>query len=234
MIRKIESKNMGSSNLGWLKSIFHFSFAEYYNPKNINFGVLRVINDDLINPHTGFDTHPHRDMEIISYVVQGALTHGDSMGNKSTLNRGHIQYMSAGTGVYHSEHNLGEDVTRLLQIWILPDKRDYKPNYGEYRFPWEERKNKWLHMVSGKHGEAPIKINQDVNFSALELEENEEIEYEIKEGRQGYLVQIEGEGIINGITLSRSDAMEIIEENIKIRAKTLSHFIIIEMKKQEN
>jgi len=234
MIRKIESKNMGSSNLGWLKSIFHFSFAEYYNPKNISFGVLRVINDDLINPHTGFDTHPHKDMEIISYVVQGALTHGDSMGNKSTLNRGHVQYMSAGTGVYHSEHNLGEDVTRLLQIWILPDKKDYKPNYGEYRFPWEERKNKWLHMVSGKEGEAPIKINQDVNFSALELEENGEIEYEIKEGRQGYLVQIEGEGIINGITLSRSDAMEIIEENIRIRAKTLSHFIIIEMKKLKN
>src|SRR5690606_21122 len=97
MLKKIESKNMGSSNLGWLRSLFHFSFAEYFNPLNINFGVLRVINDDLIASGTGFDTHPHRDMEIISYVVKGQLTHGDSMGNKSTITRGQVQYMSAGT-----------------------------------------------------------------------------------------------------------------------------------------
>lgn len=116
MLRKIESQNMGSSNLGWLRSKFHFSFAEYYNPNNINFGVLRVINDDLVLSNTGFDTHPHRDMEIISYVVNGELTHGDSMGNKNTITRGHVQYMSAGTGVYHSEHNLGEDTLRFLQI----------------------------------------------------------------------------------------------------------------------
>lgn len=122
MLRKIESKNMGSINMDWLKSIFHFSFAQYYNPDNMNFGVLRVINDDLIKANTGFDTHPHKDMEIISYVVRGQLTHGDSMGNENTLNRGHVQYMSAGTGVYHSEHNLGEKTLRLLQIWILPDR----------------------------------------------------------------------------------------------------------------
>ena len=124
MLTKIESKNMGNSNLGWLKSKFHFSFAEYYNPDNINFGVLRVINDDLVQPNTGFDTHPHRDMEIISYVVNGELTHGDSMGNKNTITRGHVQYMSAGTGVYHSEHNFGKDTLRLLQIWIFLMKKD--------------------------------------------------------------------------------------------------------------
>lgn len=234
MLKKIESKNMGSSDLGWLKSKFHFSFAEYYNPKNINFGVLRVINDDLINPQTGFDTHPHRDMEIISYVIDSELTHGDSMGNKRTLKRGEVQYMSAGTGVYHSEHNLGDKVARLLQIWIYPDKAGYKPNYGDFRFQWEERKNKWLHMVSNKEGAAPIKINQDVNLSALELEENSEIDYEVKEGRQAYLVQIEGEGNINGIDLDPRDAMEIVEENIKIKAKSLSHFLIVEMKKSED
>lgn len=234
MLKKIESKNMGSSDLGWLKSKFHFSFAEYYNPKNMNFGVLRVINDDLINPHTGFDTHPHKDMEIISYVVKGQLTHGDSMGNKSTLSRGQVQYMSAGTGVYHSEHNLGEEVTRLLQIWILPDKAGYKPNYGEYRFPWEERKNRWLHMVSNKEGDAPIRINQDINLLALELEEGNEIEYEVKEDRQAYLVQIEGISSINGIDLNQRDAMEIVEENIRLKAKSLSHFLIIEMEKSED
>lgn len=231
MLKKFESKNMGSSDIGWLKSKFHFSFAEYYNPNNINFGVLRVINDDLVNPQTGFDTHPHRDMEIISYVVNGELTHGDSMGNKSTLNRGHVQYMSAGTGVYHSEHNLGENVARFLQIWIYPDKTGYKPNYGDYRFPWEERKNKWLHIVSNKEGVAPIKVNQDVNVSALELDENKEIAYFVKEGRQAYLVQIEGAANINGIDLEERDALEIVEENIKITARSLSHFIIIEMKK---
>ncbi|WP_097025451.1 pirin family protein [Clostridium peptidivorans] len=231
MLKKIESKNMGSSDLGWLRSKFHFSFAEYYNTNNMNFGVLRVINDDLVEAGTGFDTHPHRDMEIISYVVNGELTHGDSMGNKNTITRGHVQYMSAGTGVYHSEHNLGRDELRFLQIWILPDNNGYKPNYGDYRFNWNDRQNAWLHMVSSKQGKATIKVNQDVNLSALELEENNEIDYLVKEGRQAYLVQIEGKSNINGITLNQRDAMEIIEESIKIKAETLSHFIIIEMKK---
>ncbi len=124
MLKKIESKNMGSSNLGWLRSKFHFSFAEYYNPNNINFGVLRVINDDLIEAGTGFDTHPHKDMEIISYVVNGDLTHEDSMGNKNTITRGHVQFMSAGSGVYHSEHNFGKEILRLLQIWIFLINKD--------------------------------------------------------------------------------------------------------------
>ena len=207
MLRKIENEKMGSSNLGWLKSKFHFSFAEYYNPNNMGFGLLRVINDDLVNPHTGFDTHPHRDMEIISYVVDGELTHGDSMGNKSTLKRGDVQYMSAGTGVYHSEHNLGEKIARFLQIWILPDKNGHKPNYGEYRFEWNARKNKWLHMVSSNEGHAIVKVNQDVNIFALELEENNEIDYSVEVGRQAYLVQIEGKSKINGITLNERDAV---------------------------
>ena len=169
MLRKIDHRQMGKSNLGWLQSIFHFSFAEYYNPENINFGVLRVINDDQIAPGTGFGTHPHRDMEIISYVVDGSLTHADSMGNQRDVKRGHIQYMSAGTGVLHSEHNRSTDPLRMLQIWILPDKQGYAPNYGDYLFEWEERKNKWLHMVSDKEGSAPVKINQDVNFYSLNL-----------------------------------------------------------------
>lgn len=231
MLKKVEGKNMGFSDLGWLESRFHFSFAEYYNPSRMRFGVLRVINDDLIGPGTGFETHPHKDMEIISYVVDGELTHQDSMGNKSTLNRGHVQYMSAGTGVYHSEHNLGESILRSLQIWILPDEAGHKPNYGEYRFKLEERKDKWLHMVSSKQGVAPIKVNQDVNLSALELDENNEIGYLVKRGRQAYLIQIEGKSSINGIILNQRDALEIVEENINIKAEVFSHFIIIEMKK---
>ena len=108
MLRKIEHKNMGSSESPWLKSLFHFSFANYHNPNNINYGVLRVVNDDLVSADTGFDMHPHRDMEIITYVLDGELTHEDNMGNRNTISRGHVQYMSAGTGIYHSEHNLGK------------------------------------------------------------------------------------------------------------------------------
>ncbi len=232
MLRKIDSRNMGSSNLGWLRSKFHFSFAEYYNPNNINFGVLRVINDDLVEPNTGFDIHPHKNMEIISYVVNGEITHGDSMGNKNTLGRGNVQYMSAGTGVYHSEHNFGKDTLRLLQIWILPDKQGYTPNYGDYKFNWNDRENKWLHIVSSKAGNAPIKINQDMNIYVLELEKGKEIDFKVNEGRQAYLVQIEGNSLINEVELNERDGMEIVEEDILIKAKETSHIMILEMKKQ--
>jgi len=232
MLRKIDNTKMGRSDLGWLKSKFHFSFAEYYNPSNINFGVLRVINDDLVKPGTGFDTHPHRDMEIISYVIDGELTHGDSMGNKRTLSRGHVQYMSAGTGVFHSEHNLGEETLRFLQIWIYPDKNGYEPNYGDYKFEWNDRKNKWLNIVSSKEGNAPIKVNQDVNIFVLELDKDKEIEFKVEEGRQAYLVQIEGRTDINNIGLNMRDGLEIIEEDIKIKAIETSHFLLIEMKKE--
>jgi redox-sensitive bicupin YhaK (pirin superfamily) len=232
LLKKLNSTDMGSSNHGWLKSKFHFSFADYYNPFNINFGVLRVINDDLIEPNSGFDTHPHNDMEIISYVVNGELTHGDSMGNKNTITRGQVQYMSAGTGVFHSEHNFGDSVARFLQIWIFPDKAGYKPVYGDYRFLWEERKNKLLHMVSNKQGDAPIKINQDANLYTLELEKGKKQEFFVGKGRQAYLVQIEGNSTINNIQLQDRDALEIIEEDIIIDADETSHILIIEMLKR--
>lgn len=232
MLRKIDHRNMGKSELGWLRSIFHFSFAEYFNIDNMNFGALRVINDDLIAPGTGFDLHPHKDMEIVSYIVNGALTHGDSMGNKNTVYRGEVQYMSAGTGVFHSEENFGDETTRLLQIWVIPDNKGYKPAYGDYRFNEEDRKNKWLNIVSSKEGEAPIKINQDANFYVVELDEGKEIDFPVGEGRQGYLVQIEGDSIINNLELNERDALEIVEEDIKIKAKKKSHILVIEMKKQ--
>jgi quercetin 2,3-dioxygenase len=223
---------MGKSNLGWLKSIFHFSFAEYFNIDNMNFGVLRVINDDLIEGNTGFDLHPHKDMEIVSYVVDGELTHGDTMGNKNTISRGHVQYMSAGTGVYHSEHNLGDSTARLLQIWVIPDKKGYKPAYGDYRFNWDDRKNKWLNIVSSKDGDAAIKINQDANFYVVELDEGKEIDFQVGSNRQAYLVQIEGNSTINNLELNERDALEIIEEDILIKADKKSHILVIEMKKQ--
>lgn len=233
MLRKLYNKNMGISNLGWLKSKFHFSFANYYNPNNMNFGTLRVINDDLVLPQTGFDTHPHRDMEIISYVIDGELTHGDSMGNKETISRGHVQYMSAGTGVFHSEHNLGDETLRFLQIWILPDARGYKPNYGDYRFDWNDRKNKWLQIVSSTNGSAPIKINQDSNIYVLELDKEQDIIFSVSKDRQAYLVQIEGNSNINGIELNMRGGLESVEEDLEIKAIEKSHFLVIEMRKDD-
>src|SRR6056297_2262926 len=123
MLIKKEYKNMGKNDIGWLKATYHFSFSDYYNPDNMNFGVLRVFNDDIIGANTGFDSHPHKDMEIITYVVDGYLTHEDSMGNKRRVGRGEVQYMSAGTGVYHSESNMEDKDIRTIQIWINPDRK---------------------------------------------------------------------------------------------------------------
>ena len=226
---------MGRSFLGWLDSRFHFSFADYYNPDNIRFGALRVLNDDLVEPGTGFDTHPHQDMEIISYVIDGELTHADSMGNQSTLSRGQVQYMSAGTGVLHSEHNRGSKMLRFLQIWILPDRRGHTPNYGEYRFAMADRENKWLPIATGVNNsasDAPVKIHQDVNIFAATLEKDKPLDFSVTQGRQAYLVLIEGSADINGIRLGMRDAMEITEENITITAEEAAHCFLIEMEKE--
>lgn len=233
MIRFIDHNNMGRSRLGWLDSHFHFSFAEYYNPANIQFGALRVINDDLIEAHTGFDTHPHRDMEIITYVVDGELTHADSMDNQRTLTRGQVQYMSAGTGITHSEHNRGDALLRLLQIWILPNKKGYTPNYGDVLFPWEDRVGKWLHMVCGDASapnKAPIQIHADVNIYAASLADGESLDFKVEQGRQAYLVLIEGEAAIAGHTLQARDALEIVEQDIAVHAKGQAHVLLLEMK----
>lgn len=233
MIKKLDNKNMGRSDLGWLQSIFHFSFAGYYNQDNMNFGVLRVVNDDLVKPNTGFALHPHKDMEIVSYVVDGELNHGDTIGNKNTITRGHVQYMSAGTGISHTEYNYGDTTSRFLQIWLLPNERGLKPNYGDYRFNWEDRKNQWLQIVSSTEGDAPIKINQDANIHVIELDKGNEIDFKVSEGRQAYLIQIEGSSEINNVQLNARDAAEIVEEDIKLKAVDTAHVLVIEMKKEE-
>ncbi len=232
MLKKLLKQNMGTSNLGWLESQFHFSFAEYRNPSNINFGVLRVLNDDIVHPNSGFDTHPHANMEIISYIVNGEITHKDSMGNSETLKRGEVQYLSAGDGIYHSEHNRHntEDL-RLLQIWIIPPKTGLPRLYGSKKYLSEERKNKLLNIVSSENGNAEVKIHQDINMYVSELDESRNIDFKIEKGRQVYFAQIEGSSDINGVELKSGDAMEITKENnINIKAITNSHFLFIEMK----
>jgi quercetin 2,3-dioxygenase len=233
MLKKLPKENMGTSNLGWLESRFHFSFAEYRNPNNMNFGVLRVLNDDIVHPNSGFDTHPHANMEIISYVVDGEITHKDSMGNAETLKRGQVQYLSAGDGIYHSEHNWNKTKDlRLLQIWIVPPKSGLPRLYGSKQFNEIERKDKLLNIVSSQEGNADIKIYQDINMYVSELEANKSIDFDIKKDRQVYFVQIEGTSSINGINLNNGDAMEIVDEDkLEIKAVSNSHFLFIEMKK---
>ena len=233
MLKKLPKENMGTSNLGWLESRFHFSFAEYRNPNNMNFGVLRVLNDDIVHANSGFDTHPHANMEIISYVVKGEITHKDSMGNSETLKRGEVQYLSAGDGIYHSEHNVHktEDL-RLLQIWIVPPKAGLPRLYGSKRFEEIDRKNRLLNIVSRQNGTADIKIYQDINIYVSELETNKTLDFKIEKNRQVYFVQIEGSSSVNEITLNDGDAMKILDiEEIKIKALENSHFLFIEMAK---
>ncbi|MDX2469473.1 MAG: pirin family protein [SAR324 cluster bacterium] len=243
MIRIINFKDLFLSDLGWLQSKFHFSFAEYRNPDNLNFGVLRVMNDDQVAPHQGFGQHPHRDMEIVTYVVSGTLSHQDSMNNKETLTAGDIQYMSAGTGITHSEMNEGNDSSRFLQIWILPEARNLTPNYGSHRFEDSERLNKWLHLISPRgalvtpKGDqvSPLKkrgaeqISQDANFYVTELEGAKNASFEVEEGRQVYLKLIEGEALLNGQALKHGDAAEVIGENVLLETVAGAHILLIEM-----
>ena len=231
MIKIYRVNKLGKSDLGWLKSNFHFSFAQYYDPSRIHFGNLRVLNDDLIAPASGFEMHPHNDMEIISYVVSGELTHQDNMGNKRIVKRGEVQYMSAGTGVLHSEHNFGEVRSRLLQIWIFPSQKDLKPNYGDMNYKWEDRINKLMPIVSSLDGHAQVKINQDANIFVSYLEANQTLDFTIEPNRQAYFVQIEGNSVINTVNLYEGDGAEITNENINITAKGNSHFMIIELPK---
>lgn len=233
MLTYVDHTKMGRSQLGWLDSHFHFSFAEYYNPQNIRFGALRVFNDDIVQAQTGFDTHPHKDMEIISYVVQGELSHKDSMGNVHTLTRGQSQYMSAGTGVLHSEYNLQKtEELRFMQIWIFPDKGGYEPHYGDHRFVLEDRYDKWLPIATSyanKENSAPIRVHQDVNVYAAILSAGNRIDFQMRDDRQAYLVCLEGETEVGAVHLNTRDALEIVKESVSITSRDGCHIFVIEM-----
>lgn len=231
MLKKLDAKDMFLSDLGWLQSKFHFSFAEYRNFENMNFGVLRVLNDDIVQANQGFAKHPHKNMEIITYVIKGELTHEDSMENKETLRASEVQYMSAGTGITHSEMNESNSMLRLLQIWIVAPINNTKPIYGSHRYKKEESSNELLNIVSSQSGNSKVKIHQDVNIFVSNLDKNNNISIDIEKNRQIYFVQIEGTSTINDIELNHGDAMEITKESkIDIKAISDSHFLFIEMK----
>lgn len=214
---------------------FHFSFADYFDKDNMNFGVLRVINDDKVKPEDGFNTHPHQNMEIFSYVVDGELTHRDSAGNHEKLTRGHVQAITAGTGVTHSELNEKSQWCRFLQIWVMTNKNDLPVSYTIHKFTQAERENKLLQIISStlEENEAPLHINQDFRAFTSELtDKNAKLNFAVNNNRQIYMYCFEGNIRINGeVTLEEMDSIKI-QEKVGLTIKLDSdkaHFIILEM-----
>ncbi|GEA52125.1 hypothetical protein VIN01S_29290 [Vibrio inusitatus NBRC 102082] len=236
LIKKSDLHYLPSSDLHPANTYFHFSFANYYNPNRMNFGALRVFNDDDVKPHSGFDRHPHRDMEIVSYVVRGQLTHWDSVTQKEeAIGRGHVQAISAGSGVWHSELNKDDDWVRFLQIWVMPNKAGGPVRYNHQRFELADRENKLLHIVGNPENKdtSPLYINSDVNFYASEMTDKKaEVEFELKPGRQAYISNIEGTVHVEGHpSLGEQDTLELTQPGkLKFTLKDEhAHFIIIEM-----
>ncbi len=212
MITIRKSQERGHANHGWLDSYHTFSFADYYDPKHMSFRSLRVINDDVVAGGGGFGTHPHRDMEIITYVIRGALEHADSMGNGSVIRPGDVQYMAAGTGVQHSEfnHSPSEEV-RLLQIWIQPDRRGAKPGYAEKHLA--DAPPGQLHLITSKAGrDGSIAINQDADLWLAKFIGGERVTHTLAPGRSAYLQVAEGEVTLNGQPLAQGDGAQVNAE----------------------
>jgi redox-sensitive bicupin YhaK (pirin superfamily) len=200
----------GHFDFGWLKTYHSFSFAGYFDPANVNWGALRVFNDDIIAPGTGFDTHPHRDMEILTYVLGGELEHRDSMGNVGIVRPGGVQYLSAGTGIAHSEYNHSkEHPVHIVQMWVLPRARGLMPQYGQVDYTIDERRNRWLEIASGEPGHAArITLWQDAAAYAARLEDYRLV-HAVAEGRRAFLFAADGKIVANAETLERGDAMRI-------------------------
>jgi redox-sensitive bicupin YhaK (pirin superfamily) len=210
MIQILPGEERGSGQLDWLDSRFSFSFADYYDPKHINFRSLRVINEDKIAPSGGFGMHPHRDMEIITYVLDGTIEHRDSMGNRGVIRPGEIQKMTAGTGILHSEFNPSkEKPTHLLQIWILPEKQGLKPEYEEHKFTPGELNGKFQ-PIAGK--EAPVSIHQDVELFAAKFAKGEKDTHKLSPGRHAWLQVARGAGKLNGQIVKAGDGAAISDQ----------------------
>jgi redox-sensitive bicupin YhaK (pirin superfamily) len=218
MIEVRPVSSLGGADHGWLNAHHHFSFAEYYNPKRMNWGRLRVWNDDVIQPRSGFPPHPHRDMEIITYVRTGAITHEDSMGNKGRTAAGDVQVMSAGTGVRHAEYNLEDEPTTLYQIWIEPDRAGGPPGWGARKFPKGSRAGQWSVLASGKGDEGALEIRADARVMGATLETGQELSYEAAPGRHVYLALATGQLDVNGQRVNARDGVAIENERVTIKA----------------
>jgi len=227
-IRK--SGERGHANHGWLDSYHTFSFADYYDPKHMNFRALRVINEDFIAPGMGFGTHPHDDMEIITYIVSGALQHRDSMGNSAVMRPGDIQRISAGSGIMHSEFNASSsEPVHLLQIWIVPDRKGVKPSYVERSFAKAEPGR--LHLATSKTGrDGSIPINQDADLYFSRLEAGQKTDLTLQPGRHAWLQLIDGKLEANGAALTPGDAAAFSKvDQLKLSAVEPAHFLLFDL-----
>ncbi len=231
MIGIIRSESRGTAEHGWLKSRHTFSFAEYHNPERMSFAALRVINEDWIEAGKGFDTHPHRDMEIVTYLLDGSLEHKDSMGNGSVIRPGELQRMTAGTGVLHSEFNPSSDEqAHLLQIWILPEQKDLEPGYEQKLFPPESKQNRWCLVGSRDGRDGSLTIHQDVNMYSAILDPGAEIACEPGESRHGFLHIARGSVEMDGETLVAGDAVTMQDEGtLALRAIEKSELVYFDM-----
>jgi quercetin 2,3-dioxygenase len=231
MIKVRKSEDRGHAKHGWLESYHTFSFANYQDPQFDGFRDLLVINEDWIQPGQGFGKHPHEDMEIVTYVVDGLLSHRDSMGNGSTLKYGDIQRMSAGTGVIHSEFNGSkEETVHLLQIWIVPGQKGVKPGYEEKTFSQDEKKNTLRLIVSpdGKNGS--VKINQKASVYSSILDEGKSLTQSIAPGRNAWIQVIKGALTVNGTRLEKGDGAAISQESkLEFKAAKNSEFLLFDL-----
>ena len=213
MIAVRKAADRGHAEHGWLDSWHTFSFGDYYDPKHMGFRSLRVINEDRVAAGKGFPTHPHRDMEILTYVLDGALEHKDSMGNGSVMRSGDVQRMTAGTGVAHSEFNGSRDTpVHFLQIWILPESRNLQPGYEQRNFTKEDRQGKFKVVASREGADGAVLVHQDMKLLAGLFAEGEQAQYALLPGRSAWLHVARGKLRVNGVELSAGDALQVSEE----------------------
>jgi len=231
MFQIVLSDSRGAADHGWLKAKHTFSFADYHNPEMMSFGPLRVINEDRIEPGQGFGTHPHKDMEIVTYIIDGALEHKDSMGNGSVIKAGDVQRMTAGTGVFHSEFNHSADQSvHLLQIWILPRKSSLEPGYEQQHFTREDKLNQWRLVASSDGRDASMTVHQGVDLYASVLEVGSELAHSFAEGHSGYLQIVAGSVAANGEKLEAGDGVAIHEvDSLTITAISDAEAILFDM-----
>lgn len=223
--------SLGAANHGWLDARHHFSFAAYHDPARVNWGSLRVWNDDRIAPKSGFPTHPHADMEIITYVRSGAITHRDSMGNEGRTEAGDVQVMSAGTGVQHSEYNLEDEETTLFQIWIIPDRRGGEPGWGAKQFPKGDRAGQFVALASGSSGdEDALPIRTDARVLGATVKAGETATYEIADrSRHLYLVPATGKVRIDDVEANARDGVAITQrDTITVTAIEDSEIVLVD------
>ena len=222
--------SLGGADHGWLNAKHHFSFAEYYDPARMGWGALRVWNDDEIGPKSGFPPHPHRDMEIITYVREGAITHQDSLGNKGRTEAGDVQVMSAGSGIRHSEYNLEPSKTKIFQIWIEPTTKGGQPTWGAKPFPKSDRSGKLVTIASGIAGDQDaLPIRADARVLATTLKAGESAEYEPHKARHLYLVPAAGSVEVNGVRVNARDGAAIRNEaKLTITALEDSELVLVD------